>query len=482
MSRKRIITLIALCGMLAAALAMIPRAGLASSHREAPLISLDPAADSTDLYAFVSPDRPDTVTLVANYIPLEEPNGGPYFGNFDPSVLYEIKVDNTGDGEEDLSYQFRFRNVIVNPNTFLYNTGPVASLNDKNLNFRQYYSVTEVKGGKSTLLADNLQVAPANVGPRSMPNYGKLAAEAVRPIAGDRAILVFAGPRDDPFFVDLGSIFDLGALRPLNGLHLVPLDTAKGVDGVSGYNTHTIAIQIPIDQLTRDRKPKHDVGDPNAVIGVYTSASRQSTQVLRGGKAKTSWVQVSRLGEPLINEVIIPIGQKDFWNATDPADDKQFLAMYEKPELAALINLLYPPLKNNIPTDGRGDLSLILLKGVPGVTAMAQTTPADLVRVNTAIPPSAAVGQGNRLGVPAGDLAGYPNGRRLEDDIVDVDLRAVACGYGEVLQKLFNLCNISPNNTIGDGVDKNEVPFLEHFPYVAPPHQGYDSPLHQAAK
>jgi len=482
MSRKRTIAMLAVGGLIALAVAVAPQPSRASSHREAPLISLDPAADSTDLYAFVSPDRPDTVTLVANYIPLEEPNGAPNFANFDPSVLYEIKVDNTGDGEEDISYQFHFQTVILNKDTFLYNTGPVTSLNDPTLNFRQYYSVTEVKSGKSTLLANNLPVAPANVGPRSMPNYAKLAAEAVRPIAGNRAILTFAGPRDDPFFVDLGSIFDLGALRPLNTLHLIPLDTAKGVDGVSGYNVHTIAIQVPIDQLTNDHKAVHEVKDPNAVIGVYTSASRQTTQVLRGGQAKANWVQVSRLGEPLINEVIIPLGQKDFWNATDPKDDAQFQKLYEKPELAGLINLLYPPLKNNIPTTGRTDLSLILLKGVPGVTAMAQTTSADLLRLNTAIKPgNVDVGKGNRLGVPAGDLAGFPNGRRLEDDIVDVELRAVACGYGDVLAGLFKLCNLSPNNTIGDGVDANDKAFMIHFPYTALPNSGYDSPLHHAA-
>ena len=481
MHRKRIIAVFALVGLLAITLAGLPGASQASSHREAPLISQDPTADSTDLYAFVSPDRPDTLTMIANYIPLQEPNGGPYFGNFDPNVLYEIKVDHDGDGEEDIAFQFRFRTVILNNNTFLYNTGPVSSLNDGTLNFRQYYSVTEVHHGVATLLADNVPVAPANVGPRSMPDYGKLAAEAVRPIAGERAILVFAGPRDDPFFVDLGSIFDLGALRPLNSLHLLPMDTGKGVDGVSGYNVHTIAIQVPIDQLVEDHQPTHDAKDPRAVLGVYTSASRATTQVLRGGKTQTKWVQVSRLGEPLINEVIIPVGQKDHWNATDPADDQQFLKYYENPELAGLINLLYPPLKNNIPASGRADLSLILLKGVPGVTAMSKTTPADLLRVNTAIKPgNVNVGFGNRLAVPAGDLAGFPNGRRLEDDIVDIELRAVACGYGEVLAGLFKLCNLAPNNTIGDGVDTNDVPFMIHFPYVAPPNAGYSNPLHRA--
>ncbi|HEU5099551.1 MAG TPA: DUF4331 domain-containing protein [Roseiflexaceae bacterium] len=482
MSRQRIMTLIALCGLLAAALAAVPQAGLASSHREAPLISLDPAADNTDLYAFVSPDRPDTVTMVANYIPLQEPAGGPNFANFDPSVLYEIKVDNNGDGREDISYQFRFRSVYTNPNTFLYNTGPIMSLNDKNLNFRQYYSVTRVSRKQTKSLGDNFQVAPANIGPRSTPDYDTLAKQAIGYAGGDDAILVFAGPRDDPFFVDLGSIFDLGGLRPFNEAHLVKQPTAKGVDGVSGYNTHSIVLQVPIDQLTQDRQPKHDAGDPKAVIGVWSTASRRSTTVLRGAGSKTSgeYVQVSRLGQPLVNEVIIPLGQKDYWNSTAPAQDSQFQKYYEKPELAALENLLYGSALKPTRTEGRSDLTLILMQGVPGVTAMTQTVPSDQLRLNTAIAPTAAVGKGNRLGVPAGDLAGFPNGRRLEDDVTDVELRAVADGYGEVLNKLFGLPDLSPNNLVGDGVDANEVPFLEHFPYVAPPHAGYDSPLHAA--
>jgi hypothetical protein len=254
------------------------------------------------------------------------------------------------------------------------------------------------------------------------------------------------------------------------------------VDGVSGYNTHSIVLQVPIDQLTQDRQPKHEVGDPKAVIGVWSSASRRATSVLRGASSQTSgaYVQVSRLGQPLVNEVIIPLGQKDYWNSTAPAQDSQFQKYYEKPELAALENLLYGSALKPARTEARTDLTLILMQGVPGVTAMTQTVPSDQLRLNTAIAPTAAVGKGNRLGVPAGDLAGFPNGRRLEDDVTDVELRAVADGYGEVLNKLFSLPNLSPNNLVGDGVDANEVPFMEHFPYVAPPHAGYDSPLHAA--
>jgi hypothetical protein len=349
---------------------------------------------------------------------------------------------------------------------------------------RQYYNVTRVDGTRTTQIAHDIVVPPTDIGPRSTPDYAKLVEGAVGYAGGSDAILVFAGPRDDPFFVDLGSIFDLGGLRPLNPAHAIPLPQAKGVDGVAGYNVHTIAIQVPINQLTRDRQPKHDPKDPNAVIGVWATASRQGVPVLRGARKSTNgYVQVSRLGEPLINEVIIPLGRKDYWNATYPAQDKQFQQYYEKPELAGIVNLLYGDAITKLGgkaarTDGRTDLSLILLTGVPGVTAMSGQTPADELRLNTAIPPSAAVGQGNRLGVMAGDLAGFPNGRRLEDDITDVELRAVADGYGDVLNKLFGLPNNSPNNTVGDGVDKNDVPFLEHFPYVGLPHQGYEHQHH----
>jgi len=476
MVRKRIIAIMALVGLFAMALALVPQASRASSHREAPLISQDPEADNTDLYAFVSPDKPDTVTFVANYIPLEEPNGGPNFPAFGDDVLYEINIDNTGDGEEDISYQFRFKTTTRNPNTFLYNTGPIGSLNDPNWNRPQTYSVTRVENGSSKQLAKNLFTPPDNIGPRSTPNYNDLATAAVYKIDG--GIKVFAGQRDDPFFVDLGSIFDLGGLRPFNNFHLIPLDVTSGIDGVNGYNGHSIVIQVPIKQLTRNHKIPSGANDPNAVIGVYASASRQKTSVLRDDGTighSGSWVQVSRLGEPLINEVIIPLGKKDAWNRSDPADDAQFLSNYRNPELAGLVNLLYPALPD-APTTNRDDLVAVLLTGVPTLNFTGNTK-ADLLRLNMAIPPSA---NPKRLGVLEGDFAGFPNGRRLTDDVVDIELRAVACGYGDILQGALGLCNLSPNNQIGDGVDKNDVEFLGEFPYVAAPHQGYASELHQA--
>jgi hypothetical protein len=445
---------------------------LASSHREAPLISQDPLADNTDLYAFVSPDRPDTVTILANYIPLEQPAGGPNFPAFDDTVLYEIHIENTGDGVDDLTYQFRFQTTTRNPDTFLYNTGPITSLDDANWNRPQTYSVTLVQHGpgqsdRTTTLGRDLPTPPDNIGPRSTANYEALATAAVRTLAG--GIKVFAGQRDDPFFVDLGSIFDLAGLRPFNSLHLLPLPNSAGHDGVARFNTHTIALQIPISQL---------VTAPRTTIGVYASASRQRIRILQDdGTADQhgQWVQVSRLGEPLINEVLIPLGQKDAWNRSDPRDDAQFAPFYTAPEVARLENLLYGSVLQPIDTANRTDLTAILLTGVPGLN-FTGARPADLLRLNTAIAPTAAAGAGNRLGVLAGDFAGFPNGRRLEDDVVDIELRAIAQGYGPILHGALGLPDKSPNNLLGDGVDGNDKPFLPHFPYVAAPHQGYDVP------
>jgi hypothetical protein len=456
--------LAALAFVVAAVLVMLgpgPQAANASSHREAPLIANDPTADNTDLYAFVSPDRPNSVTIVANYIPFEEPAGGPNFFNFDDNALYEIHVDNNGDGRDDVTYQFRFTTERRTNATFLYNTGPITSLNDPNWNVRQFYSVTQIVDGQRTVLGTHLPSPPNDIGPRSTPNYGNLAAAAVNTLPG--GIKVFAGQRDDPFFVDLGSIFDLGGLRPFNAFHAIPLPTAPGVDDVAGYNVHSIVIQVPTTQLT----------DISTTIGVYASASRPALRILSptgNTKSVGPEVQVSRLGNPLVNEVLIPLGQKDYWNRQDPADDKQFVDHYLSPELAGLIHVLYPALPAP-PTTNRRDLVAVLLTGVPGLNSTGPTL-ADELRLNTAIPPAA---NPNRLGALAGDFAGYPNGRRLGDDVVDIELRAIACGYGPILHTALGLCDLSPNDQIGDGVDANDKPFLSTFPYVAPPHVGYDS-------
>ncbi|HEY7448202.1 MAG TPA: DUF4331 domain-containing protein [Vicinamibacterales bacterium] len=460
----------------------------ASSHREAPLISADPLADNTDVYAFVSPDRPDTVTIIANYIPLEEPAGGPNFHSFDDNVLYEIHVDNDGNGRDDVTFQFRFRTKIRNPNTFLYNTGPIDSLSDTDWNMPQTYRVRQITNRQRTTIGRNLPTAPANIGPRSTPAYEALRAEAVQILPN--GIKVFAGPADDPFFVDLGSVFDLAGLRPFNPLHAIPLLTAAGVDGVGGFNTHAIAIQVPITQLTRNRQLPSGPTDPNAVLGIYASASRPRVWVDEDHHDddedrddERQYVQVSRLGNPLINEVVIPLGQKDRWNRSDPDDDARFLIRYTSPEVTRLENALYAAL-DDAPETQRGDLVAVLLTGVPGLNFTGSTR-ADLLRLNVAIPPSGPVGTGDRLGVLNGDFAGFPNGRRLEDDVTDIDLRAFACGYGSVVGPIiesFGFCggnaNRSPNNLLGDGVDVNDRVFSADFPYVAIPHQGYEHAHH----
>jgi hypothetical protein len=455
-----------------------PEAAKASSHREAPLISQDPAADNTDLYAFVSPDRPDSVTIVANFVPLEQPAGGPNFATFGDDVRYELKVDNTGDGVEDVTYRFRFQTETRNKNTFLYNTGPIDALDDTDWNRPQTYRVTRVgKNGNVTELGSGLMTPPANIGPRSTPHYEDLAAAAVHDLPG--GIKVFAGQRDDPFFVDLGSIFDLAGLRPLNSLHAIPLDNEDGVDGVSGYNTHTIAIQVPITKLTRNHAMPTGPDDPKAVLGVYASASRRQIRILESNgthQDTSSWQQVSRLGEPLINEVVIPLGQKDRWNASEPEDDAQFAGRYTNPEIVGIANALYPAL-DDAPTTGRGDLVAVLLTGVPGLNNTGSTK-ADLLRLNVAIPPAASP---SRLGVLDGDFAGFPNGRRLSDDVVDIELRALECSYGAAagIVEGFGFCDgnahRTPNDLITDGVDANERSFQTEFPYVATPFAGYEA-------
>ncbi len=478
---RRGVLLLALAGAVVASIAAAafvgsvgPSGATASSHREAPLIGDDPAVDNTDLYAFVSPNKPDTVTIIANYIPFEDPAGGPNYYRFDPTARYEIHVDNDGDARPDITYRFRFKTTVSNPNTFLYNTGQVTFQNDPDLNVKQTYTIEKISriGSSQETTSTNqvLRVAPANIGPRSNPVYN--LTKGVTNLGGNR--LAFAGPRDDPFFVDLGSIFDLGGLRPFNPFHAIqpPANAEAGVDGVLNYNVHTIALQVPKTDL---------VQAPNAdgTIGIYASASRQAMRVLNGnGTVSNSgeWVQVSRLGNPLINEVVIPIGQKDYWNASAPKDDNQFLARYRSPELAGLINALYGPPVMDTLTDNRDDLVAVLLTGVPSLNFTGDVK-ADLLRLNTAIPPTA---NPDPMGVLAGDFQGFPNGRRLADDVTDIELRAIACGYGPILAGALGLCNFPPNDTVSDGVQTNaDNAFLSQFPYAAIPNRGYEHTGHK---
>jgi hypothetical protein len=465
-----VISVVATLGLLASLTALSPTR--ASSHREAPLISEDPVADNTDTYIWRSPDRPDTVTLVGNWIPLEEPAGGPNFNKFGDDVKYTLNVDNDGDAVDDIVYEFRFRTSVQNSNTFLYNTGPITSLDDPDFNIRQSYSVAKVEDGRRTMVASGLATPPVNIGPRSTPNYEALAAAAVANLPGGGK--VFAGQRDDPFFVDLGSAFDLLGLRPLNQAHLIKRPTEKGVDGVGGFNTHSIVLQVPITELTRDHQPLSGPTDPDAVIGVYAASERRQVRVLSSTGNQPSqfgkWVRVSRLGMPLVNEVVIPLGKKDRFNASDPADDAQFGKFVLDPEPARLIPVLYPGVK--VPAAPRNDIATIFLTGIPGLNQPAKVTASEMIRLNMGIAPT-PFAQQNPLGLLAGQMDGFPNGRRLVDDTPDIELRALA--GGTPFTPDFNK---APNNILTDGVQKNDKPFLSSFPYLATPHQGYDHTHH----
>jgi hypothetical protein len=451
-----------------------------SSHREAPAISKDPVADNTDVYAFVSPDKSDTITILANYIPLQGPDAGPNFFSFGDDVLYEIHIDNDGDAKADITYQFRFNTQTRNPNTFLYNTGPIASLDSKNWNRPQFYSVTQVSKGHSTLLGDKLLTPPCNIGPRSTPNYAKLSEAAVHDLSN--GVKVFAGQRADGFFVDLGAVFDLLDLRPFQNLHLIPTPAAPGVNGIKGLNVHTIALQIPKKMLTRDSSSPTDPKDARSIIGVWATASRQKARVRIGayGEETSSgpWVQVSRLGNPLFNEVVVPLGRKDEWNGTSPDQDKAFVQFVQNPEVARLIPVLYP---NAFPhlaalTAPRADLVAILLTGIPaglitGFQNFTGKTLADMLRLNMAIPPAS---KPNNLGLLGGDLAGFPNGRRPIDDVVTIELRAIAGVTYPLINPKFEPDAAASKVTDGVTADNNSMPFLDKFPYLGIPNSGFD--------
>jgi hypothetical protein len=462
-----------------------------SSHREAPEISKDPVADSSDLYAFVSPDSPDTVTIIANYVPLQLPASGPNFFEFGDDVLYEIHIDSNGDARPDLTYQFRFRTELRNDKTFLYNTGQIKSLDDPNWNRRQFYSVTKVdRYGKSTVLAQKLPCPPCNVGKISIPHYSKLADDAVAKLkSGEK---VFAGQRADAFFVDLGAIFDLGTLRPFEDKHLVGKTlfnyAGKAVNATNKLNVHSIAIQVPLHLVRRDGAKKVRGRDPGAVIGVWTSASRRQVQVRNNdGKADDVVVgpnvQVSRLGNPLFNEVIVPMAQKDLWNSLPPSDDKRFAGFVANPELASLLPVLYPGLFDNLAKldkakTPRADLLAILLTGIPdGLIDNFQNNTgdvqADMLRLNTAIPPAK---KENAFGVVGGDLAGFPNGRRIADDVVSISLRAIAGATFPLVDSTFKPDAAASAVEQGLSIKNVSAPLLKSFPFLPLPFDGFDNP------
>jgi hypothetical protein len=458
-----------------------------SSHREAPEISQDPVADSTDTYAFVSPDKPDTVTILTNYIPLEDPPGGPNFFEFGEDVLYSIYIDNDADGRPEIEYQFRFTTKTRNPDTFLYNTGPITGLGSKNWNRRQFYEVSRVDYSKHNghrpkpkVVATGLASPPCNIGPRSTPNYGSLASAAIHSLNGGGK--VFAGQRNEGFFVDLGSIFDLGDLRPLQNLHLIATSPTMAVDATATLNVHTIALQLPIKKLTRDGSVPSDPMSAKAVLGIWGGASRRKTRVINPANDEFSesgpWVQVSRLGNPLFNEVVVPLGDKDRWNALDPIDDKQFAKYVEHPELGKLLPVLYPGVFPHLAAykKKRVDLVAILLTGipkgvVPGFQNNTGTTLADMLRLNVAIPPTNS--NPSPLGLIGGDAAGFPNGRRVFDDIVNIELRAIAGATIPLVDPSYTPDAAASQVTQGltPGADRYQAT----FPYLGLPHDGYDT-------
>ena len=439
----------------AAGAAFTPGVSQASSHREAPLTATDPDIDNTDTYAFNSPDKPDTVTLITNVKPFQLPAGGPNFDPFGNSVRYNLKINTTGDAKAQLTYRFTFSGGFQDKNTFLYNTGPVNSINDATLNFKQNYKVELIDASgavKSTIVA-NGRAAPANVGMASMPNYALLRDQSLATGRGANGTRTFAGPADDPFFIDL-RVFDL-----LYGANL----SETGNPTLNGLNVSSIAVQVPKSVLAAAAGT-----DTSHVIGVYATTERRSALSINPDGTRTAtgnWVQVSRVGNPLVNEVVSSVALKDAFNALPPEKDAGVPGLVNRvlmPEVPQRIQKVYgipaPPAPRN-------DLKTIFLTGIKGLNQPTNPTPAELLRLNTSTPVTA---NPNRLGLLAGDTGGFPNGRRLTDDVVDIEVQALEGAFNtpdgkpKVVQALKN----------GDGVNQNDLAFGKSFPYVALPHSG----------
>jgi len=461
LSRRRRAGLILAAGCVAAASlhGLGPGGATASSHREAPLVAADPAIDNTDLYAFVSPERRDYVTFIANWQPFSEPNGGPNFYPFATDARYNINVDSNGDAKPDAVFRWTFKNIDNRGNsTFLYNNGPVTSVKDENLLFRQVYTLETSFNGKPfvTRITD-APVAPSRVGPASMPDYQKLRDEAVITFPGGWK--GYAGQADDPFFLDL-RVFDL-----LYGGDL----SEVGQDTLAGYNVNTIALQVPFTDVALNEDPKR-----NPVIGVWSTTERRQVR-MADGSSSGGWAQVSRLGQPLVNEVVIPSGLKDAFNSLSPDKDATIPAVVKRvtdPEVPKLIEAIYT-LK--APATPRNDLVEVFLTGI---TTKAngpikadlnsqlnnadvnpkKFQPSEMLRLNLSVP---VTDSPDRLGVLAKDLQGFPNGRRLTDDVVDIGLQALegAAQTGKLVDAIAT----------GDKVDANDNAFTGEFPYLALP-------------
>jgi hypothetical protein len=420
-------------------------------------------------------------------------------------VVYELHVDNVGDAKSHITYRFTFETTIDNQATFLYNVGPIETLDDPDLNMRQSYTIEEIVNGRSTVLAEGLPVPPANIGPKSTPDYAALFQAAVQSIATDDGeIMVFAGQTDDPFWVDLGSIFDLLSLRPQAAPVGYASGPSEGVDGLAGFNVHSIALQVPIARLLRG------AGD-NTVLGVWASSSRHAVRVTGAGNVQNvgDLVQVSRLGMPLVNEVVLPLALKDAFNSLKPEQDydvytsdtvagELLASSVFTPEVGTLLNALYGvPLPEGL----RNDLVAIFFTGMvttkdftlitpdgevtvpPGtnVNRATLTRPAEMLRLNVAehfrpgVEGSLCAPEPNyALGLLGGDVCGFPNGRRLQDDVTDISLLAVAgAAYPVLTEGTFDF-NADLIGVLNDGLGENDLPFQHNFPYLAMPHQGYE--------
>ncbi len=476
----------------------------ASSHAEAPLISMDRFADNTDVYAFRSTEtgRDGFVTLISNFIPLQGPSDGPQFFRFDDTVLYEIKIDNTGDGLEDITYQFQFTTQIVNPRTVLGMStinldGQITSLTDVDYNMPQTYTVTRVdraSGRRGRFLAGGLRTPPSNIGPRVTPNYETaLAQPAIYPLPnGGR---VFAGQRDEGFFLDLG-VFDAIGYRSLA--------PTGGVDTLRTKNVSSIAIEVPISDLTRSRAVPANSLAADAVIGIFSTASRRGTRVIQPDGTRNSegaWRQISRLGSPLINEVVVPLGLKDAFNSLSPSLDFSVQPVVDAvldPEFPKIIRLAlgrYGTFNGsgvaiNIPPPPRNDIAQIFVFGIPANSPAGPTFTTviqgndgrahEMLRLNMGIPVTTGAAI-SRLGILGNDPGGFPNGRRVFDDVVDIEVRALLGGT-----PFTPAFNIAPNNAFNDGVSANCEGFLTRFPYLQTPNQGNqprptDFPANQTA-
>jgi Domain of unknown function (DUF4331) len=470
---RLVLALLAICTLL-------PGSLFASSHREAPITALDRTADITDWYAFVSYDHPDRVTMILNVDPFLEPSNGPNYFPFDPNVLYEMKVDNNQDGEEDVTFQFRFNTQIRQPGLFTGFVGglagipPITALDgpgSEGLSLRQTYTVAMVKNGKTTNLSDGktLFAVPSNVGPQTMPEYQSLFNQGIYDLGS--GVRVFAGTVDDPFFIDLGAAFDSLNFRMGIGGVLTPQvdgdDThSYAPDAVAGFNVNSIVLEVPITWLTVDGK-LHGAGDKQAVIGTYGTTSRPKVTVRRSPATALNagpFRQVQREGNPLINELIIGTGSKDKFSMDDPKNDAQFANFFLNPLLATVFNSIGIP----VPPAPRTDLLPLVIYTAPicpGCGPKDAGPIADLLRLNTGIP-ATPVGSQKRLGFLVGDVAGFPNGRRPVDDVVDIASRAVAGILADPVKF---------GTPIGDGVNTNVEGFGTTFPYVVPANSGRNS-------